>query len=239
MTSVVENFSKVLLKFNVFLRSTDLRQYSDVKFKEDGSPVTSADLAIESLLKGLFNQYLPDFKFVGEESECTSDFLPNCVVVDPIDGTENFISGIPIWGVGIALFVQGQLTASAVFFPEIALCKLSSAVDSSCSQGYNLLKGPLSTSRVRAFSSNSNWLSVIQTFDIENRILGCSLFNLTLAALDSITFIGSDNGSKLWDIAAPLLFSLEAGKKILINGKVYHGQFLDPTSRYVVEIINP
>jgi hypothetical protein len=46
----------------------------------------------------------------------------------------------------------------------------------------------------------------------------------------------SENGVRIWDILPAALIALENGKVVLVNGKDYRGEFLDPNFRYVVEI---
>lgn len=76
-----------------------------VRRKEDATPVTDADAAIERTLRDAVSARFPQDGFLGEEGGAASDGR-RVWVVDPIDGTSNFIDGIPIWGVLIALVVE-------------------------------------------------------------------------------------------------------------------------------------
>ncbi len=75
----------------------------DVTWKPDGSPVTAADLLIEGLVRDFLEARLPNVTFIGEERydgmqrvRFDSGFV---ALLDPIDGTENFCSGLKEWGV--------------------------------------------------------------------------------------------------------------------------------------------
>lgn len=77
-----------------------------VQVKQDGSPVTEADVEIESLIASTLASYFPDYSFFGEESGDGSPALPQVGdrrwLVDPIDGTRNFVSGGDDWCISIS-----------------------------------------------------------------------------------------------------------------------------------------
>lgn len=74
-----------------------------VELKEDDTPVTAVDRAAEALVRRLLAQHRPDDAIVGEEYG-TSGTAARRWVVDPIDGTKNFIRDVPVWATLIALF---------------------------------------------------------------------------------------------------------------------------------------
>ena len=204
--------------------------------KEDGSPVGDLDLEIEYIVRKEIAKLLPTFDLVSEESPIPDDLSGNCIVIDPVDGTENFVSGIPIWGTGMALFVDNVLVASWVYFPELELECRSRELRQQMGIENTEFRFPEQVSRVHGYSSNSLWKEEALNFPEEVRIFGCSLFNLVLATKGAIAFRPSKKGARVWDVAPALLFALESGKKVRINGKEYHGEFLDPSCRFVVEI---
>ena len=208
-----------------------------VEAKEDGSYVSNWDLNIQSYVSMNANLKFPDFQLISEESSFKLNSLGNYIVLDPIDGTENFVSGIPIWGVGVAFFVNSELKAAAVFFPEIGMYKYSKLLKVG-EPFFKEFRKTSHKSRIIGFSSNSNWNTALDSFGLENRVLGCALFNLTLAVNGSIDFIGSDAGSMLWDIAPGLLFALENNQTVFVNEREYFGEFLDPTQRHTFRIVS-
>jgi histidinol-phosphatase len=88
----------------------------DVAIKPDQTPVTQADREAEQAIKEVLGRAFPGHGFLGEElgEEGPRD---RRWIVDPIDGTRNFIRGIPIWGVLIGLEEAGEVTAGVVFNP--------------------------------------------------------------------------------------------------------------------------
>jgi len=232
---IVNGFASVINRLNDFIRIQDL-QFGDYKVKIDGSPVGDLDLMIEKFIGEQLQELLPGFQLIGEESPLPLDWNGNYLVVDPVDGTENYISGIPIWGTGLALFVNNKLAASSVTFPEIGMGYASKILEGLINEELGKFRGPLNFSRVEAYSSNSSWSEVTSDFPEEIRVFGCSLFNLILAATTSVTFKSSSRGVRLWDIAPAVLVALESGRTVKINGEGYFGEFLNPADRFVVEI---
>ena len=231
----IVGFAQLIVQLREFIQRQDFRGGNYV-IKNDGSPVGDLDIAIENFIVQQLSVLLPGFQLIGEESQFPVEWNGNYVVVDPVDGTENYVSGIPIWGTGIALFVENQLAASWVLFPEINMGIASKALDGFLVENFGVFRGPLKESRVAAYSSNSNWEMVAKDFPEEIRVFGCSLFNLSLAATSSIAFKSSNKGVRLWDIVPAALVALESGKKVKINGEEYYGKFLNPNFRFVVEI---
>jgi myo-inositol-1(or 4)-monophosphatase len=231
----VVGFAQLIVQLREFIQGQDFRCGNYV-MKSDGSPVGDLDIAIENFILQQLSVLLPGFQLIGEESQFPVEWNGNYVVVDPVDGTENYVSGIPIWGTGVALFVENQLAASWVLFPELNMGIVSKALDGFLVENFGVFRGPLKESRVTAYSSNSNWELVAKDFPEEIRVFGCSLFNLSLAATSSIAFKSSSKGVRLWDIVPAALVALESGKRVKINGEEYFGEFLDPALRFVVEI---
>ena len=89
-----------------------------VETKPDRSPVTDADKAVEAELRKVVSEYRPADTFIGEEFENTGSSSRNWIV-DPIDGTANYLRGVPIWASLIALRVDGVITTSVVSAPAL------------------------------------------------------------------------------------------------------------------------
>ncbi|GAM97051.1 histidinol-phosphatase [alpha proteobacterium U9-1i] len=94
-----------------------------VEHKEGGAPfdpVTEADRASESAMRALIEQHFPDHGILGEEYGVRAAKSGYVWVLDPIDGTRAFISGLPSWGVLIALTYEGEPIAGIMDQPYIA-----------------------------------------------------------------------------------------------------------------------
>lgn len=88
-----------------------------VEIKSDDSPVTAADRGAEELLRRLISRKFPAHGIIGEEygsDRADADFV---WVLDPIDGTKSFITGVPLWGTLIALLHHGQPVLGAIHQP--------------------------------------------------------------------------------------------------------------------------
>ena len=89
-----------------------------VETKPDRTPVTDADKAVEGKLRELLKLYRPTDEVIGEEMDKTGDSNRSWII-DPIDGTANYLRGVPIWGTLIALRVDGEITTSIISAPAL------------------------------------------------------------------------------------------------------------------------
>ncbi len=90
-----------------------------VEWKKDQSPVTVADREAEALLRATLQAAFPRDGFLGEEhgeQPGTSGFR---WIIDPIDGTRNFVRGIPVWGTLVGLEFNGEQIAGVVEAPAL------------------------------------------------------------------------------------------------------------------------
>jgi 3'(2'), 5'-bisphosphate nucleotidase len=93
----------------------------DPQFKNDGSPVTAADLAADEIIRRELQQSIAGIAVITEES-CPAASAPNVarfILVDPLDGTREFIKGSEEFTVNIALIEHGRPVAGAVYAPAL------------------------------------------------------------------------------------------------------------------------
>lgn len=90
-----------------------------VETKPDSSPVTEADKATESALRDLLAQQRPDDGLLGEEFGTESQDAVRRWILDPIDGTKNYMRGVPIWSTLIGLEADGELVVGVVSAPAL------------------------------------------------------------------------------------------------------------------------
>jgi len=95
------------------------RQGLAVAHKADKSPVTEADQATERFIRDAILSEFPDHAIFGEEFGISDNDSPWQWIIDPIDGTRSFISGMPLYGMLIALLHKGQPTLGVVRMPEL------------------------------------------------------------------------------------------------------------------------
>ena len=90
-----------------------------VDTKPDLTPVTDADESAEELLRATLTAHRPDDSVFGEELGGTPAFTGRQWVLDPIDGTKNFVRGVPVWCTLIALLVDGTPVVGVVSAPAL------------------------------------------------------------------------------------------------------------------------
>jgi len=90
-----------------------------VDTKPDLTPVTDADESAEELLRASLTARRPDDSVFGEELGGTPAFTGRQWVLDPIDGTKNFVRGVPVWCTLIAMLVDGTPVVGVVSAPAL------------------------------------------------------------------------------------------------------------------------
>jgi histidinol-phosphatase len=89
-----------------------------VETKPDQTPVTEADRAVEERLRAELATTRPDDSIVGEEYGGT-DVTGRRWIIDPIDGTKNFLRGVPVWATLVALADDGGVRVGVVSAPAL------------------------------------------------------------------------------------------------------------------------
>lgn len=197
--------------------------------KNDGSYVSQGDLLVQQLVLDYLKQALPEYQLISEElapfTGITWDPQGSYVVLDPIDGTENFVSGLKEWGVGISIYTQGAHQESCIYLPEL--------------DDLHITGMPMThhRSRIRGLSSSLTKQDLLQLEEgFEYRIIGCSMYNMLAAVRGAYASFENVKGVNCWDILPGLNFALEHGCEALVDGKPYQGQLLFPTQKYKINI---
>jgi histidinol-phosphatase len=95
-------------------QALDLR----VDTKPDLTPVSDADRAVEEGIRRTLSRARPRDAVLGEE-EGSTGFSQRRWVVDPIDGTKNFVRGVPVWATLISLMVEDEVVVGVVSAPQL------------------------------------------------------------------------------------------------------------------------
>lgn len=95
-------------------KAQDLR----VETKPDDTPVTDADRQAEEIVRAQLGRTRPRDAVVGEELP-TTGHGPRQWVIDPIDGTKNFVRGVPVWATLIGLIDNGEVVLGLVSAPAL------------------------------------------------------------------------------------------------------------------------
>jgi myo-inositol-1(or 4)-monophosphatase len=200
--------------------------------KADGSYVSKGDLLVDKIILDYFSSNFPKHDIISEEVDHavskSRNELGNYIIVDPIDGTENFVSGLREWGVGICIYTHGKHEASCIYLPELNEVLVS---------GQSLTKYK---SRIVGLSSSLNRDDLMQLpkDDFEYRIIGCSMYNMLAAIKGSFVRFENVKGVHCWDILPGLNLALEHGLTCYVNDKPYNGEILFPTQKYRIKLIN-
>jgi myo-inositol-1(or 4)-monophosphatase len=200
----------------------------DIKIKSDGSPVTVSDVFIENLIHGYLKDELPNIILAGEESfsgqPCNSN-QGYYAILDPIDGTENFCSGLKEWGISFTLWHDGKHLGSLLFMPEL---------------NEQLMTGdsikPI-RSRIHGFSS-SMCKEILEgmALSTESRLMGCAVYNLYNVIRGAFSRFTNPRGAYAWDLLPGLMIANEHNCLITVDGLPYGGEFLKPGKKYRVDI---
>ena len=91
----------------------------EVMVKEDGSPVTEADRAAERLLRTELVRHFPEDGVVGEEYADTGGSSGRTWFIDPIDGTQSFIRGVPLFATLLALEAEHGVAVGVIDLPAL------------------------------------------------------------------------------------------------------------------------
>src|SRR5262245_4550281 len=109
-----------------------------VERKSDATPVTIADRSAEQLLRERIAAAFATDGILGEEFGTTAGTSGFTWILDPIDGTKSFISGVPVYGTMVAVEHEGKALAGLVYMPG-----LDEGVFASSAQGCWHFRGEL------------------------------------------------------------------------------------------------
>jgi histidinol-phosphatase len=200
-------------------RSLDLR----VEAKQDLSPVTDADLAVEESLRNVLGRSRPRDAMLGEEFGRTGS-SQRCWVIDPIDGTKNFVRGVPVWATLIGLMAEDEVIMGVVSAPALGR-RWWAARDGGAWTGRSMTKAAACrVSQVQSLSDASFSYSGLSSWEQEGRLselLGLSrkvwrtraygdFWSHVLVAEGAVD-ISAETDVSLWDLAALQIIVEEAG----------------------------
>tara|TARA_R110001606_G_scaffold373240_1_gene530573 strand:- start:417 stop:1166 length:750 start_codon:yes stop_codon:yes gene_type:complete len=211
------------------------RQRSHLLFDEKsaGQFASNADIEIEEQIRRDLAAAFPHDSIVGEETGGSLGKDVTGWAIDPIDGTSNFILGLPIWGVSIGYLEQGRSTLGAMVLPELRLM-----ISALRGHGLRVNSNEHIQSRripnVKVIALGENDYESGPETDARAQVLRksgyavvryrCAVFSLGVAALGRLSgYI--ENGCGLWDIAAADVICQEAGMQVetsrITEGRYY------------------
>lgn len=242
-------------------RAQDLK----VSTKPDLTPVSDVDRAIEDALRSTLSRVRPRDAVLGEEFGATGHGSRRWVI-DPIDGTANFVRGVPVWAVLIALLEGNEPVVGLVAAPGLQRRwwaaqnggawtgrSLSSATRCQVSSVWSLMDASLSYSSLSGWADQfrlENFLELTRSV-WRSRAYG-DFWSYMLVAQGAVD-IACEPRVSLWDLAAPSVIVTEAGGRftdlsgvdgpaggsaVATNG-VLHEQVLELLSRDLTGEVGP
>lgn len=198
------------------------RRRSEIDWSEKGPRdfVSEADLALETLIRGDIQARFGEVPVVGEEQGGALSEDRSGWVIDPIDGTSNFLLGLPIWGMSIGYLFKGEAVAGALCFPELDL-RLVATSESGLHRNGGCIKpdGHRATAiPTLALGENDHEPGAdtdrraqalrAEGYDVVR--YRCSSFALASTALGRLSGY-VESGTKLWDVVAGAAVCQAAG----------------------------
>jgi len=190
---------------------------ADVELKVDGTPVTPHDRSTDLRLTTDLTTAFPSHGTLTEESGHVAPASPWTWVIDPIDGTSNFIAGVPYWCISVALCLEGVPVLGVVDAPILGLRMLATAGGGARDQrGPMRVRQPVGLDDPRAdhvpglYSGGAARRLHAGGAQLNARLMGAAALDLALVARGASP-LAMSMGPHVWDVAAAGLLVVEAG----------------------------
>lgn len=195
-----------------------------VQEKGPGDLVTQADFESQQVIREFLFQQFPDHQFLGEENDGSLEQLITdgfCWIVDPLDGTTNFVHQMYSFSVSVALAYKGEIIAGCVFDPWLKECftaakGLGATLNgnpirtSICSEGLKALLVCSFSMRVSPDSAEVKRFINLMANAGSIRRLGSAALNFCYVACGRLDGYWATSVS-IWDVAAGLIILTESG----------------------------
>lgn len=194
-----------------------------VESKPDLTPVSEADLRCERELRALLDSRRPEDAILGEEFGGEPSFEGRQWVIDPIDGTKNYVRGVPVWATLIALLVDGQPQLGFISAPALHRRWWATRGQGAFAQFGEDTKG-IQVSKVTTLSDASVSFSSLEGWQDRGlkeqfyalsestwRLRGFGDFWSYCMVAEGVVDIACEPEVSLWDLAALAVLVEEAG----------------------------
>lgn len=205
-------------------------------FKGKKDLVTKYDVAVEEYLKEKFSQAFNDFNIIAEESDNSDVEFNNSIIIDPIDGTTNFVNGVPHCAISVGVFKNKKPYIGIVYNPILDELYSAKVGEGAYLNGDKLVVSNdeklefalistgfpyTSASDPKALEFVMKNMETILPICQDIRRLGSAAIDLCMVARG--TYAGYyEINLKAWDVSAGILILEEAGGKVsTISGQDY------------------
>ena len=213
----------------------------EVTIKPDQTPVTQADREAEQAIKAVLRRAYPDHGFLGEElgEEGPKE---RRFIIDPIDGTKNFIRRVPIWAVLLGLEEAGEITAGVMLNPALGEMFWARRGDGAWSAGERLRvsdcerldEATLLHSDLHLMREGGFWDPLVRLVDACRRTRGFGDYYGYGLVAGGKAEIYVETDLKPWDAAPVKILVEEAGGRLTDFGgrpTIYGGSVLATNGR--------
>lgn len=210
--------------------------------------VTQADLAAQEAIKSVILGHFPDHQFVGEE-DAGKGLLKaeKCWIVDPLDGTTNFVHQVPHYAASIALAERGVPTVGVIFDPVSRECFSATRGGGAYLNGTRLRTSPaneLAQAIVAASFSARVDPSSPEIDQFKSALLNCQAVRRTGSAALNLCYVAAGRfdafwalSTKAWDVAAGVLLVEEAGGTVTdLAGRAFDIDLPHPVTSATAEL---
>lgn len=248
---------EILLKFQ------KKRHNLEVQDKGDNGIASEADVESEKFILGALKENFPDYFYLAEEDYDVNDKSSYqkaidseyCWVIDPLDGTNNFVNGIPIYAVSIGLLRRGKPILGVVYNPTSGECFFAAK-----GLGSHLIDFRINPFKVYDLNSSINQKEMKdcifspapvyedtskfeqQLSVFRKNIVGARAVRRLGSAALELCYVASGNfdgywekNLKPWDVAAAGIICLEAG--VVVSN--FNGQEYDAFDESIIAASNP
>lgn len=196
--------------------------------KSDRDVASEVDYAVENELRDFLARETPDIGFLGEEGG-ESDDRETLWVLDPVDGTANFVRGIPLYAVSLALVEDGQPVVGVISLPAVGLHYTATQYGGAYCNGDRIRSRPTKSLQdamvslgdyavgESATDKNADRLAItgrLAEYVERIRMVGSAATDLAWVAhgkIDATVILAN----KPWDTAAGTLLAREAGALVV------------------------
>lgn len=246
----IENFALSIAKeagkilFHYFPTPWSDNQHLNIEFKDSSNsdPVTLADTETQDYLVEQIEKRFPSHGILGEEGEKNEGECPDVLwVLDPLDGTKNFLNGLPFFACSIGVIHKGIPVAGALYIPWPGAENESGGIVMHASKGNGLkVDGVQTKGKALTNLKPSGLLTLPGSFSgaFENtknfptrmgelRMCGSIAYELAMVSL-GVTQYAVISGAHLWDVAAALAILGESGCSVRTPKSLSIGERLLP-----------
>lgn len=222
MITAAKEAGSVLKKY--FKKRYDIR-YKDAS-QRLSSVVTDADIASEKKIFSILKKAYPSYNILSEETGAEQHGSDYTWIIDPLDGTQNFVLGLPEFGVAIALAKGKEIIVGVLYFPMLGALYYAEKGKGAFLNGKKITVSEVSSFSKATVSLNFEHAVKKGTYSLDLSIFLKSRVYTTRCAIFFVSLVaeGKFDGSVImglfpWDVAVPSLLVSEAGGKISgING---------------------